>query len=96
MRELIRHALEKHEWKVVEASDGVEGLAQVDRAVPRVVLLDLNMPVMDGFAPTAAVLADYLVSLKRTLNSATSFFQRDAVLLQKVVACPPSQTHIKL
>ena len=49
MRELIRHALEKHEWKVVEASNGVEGLAHVDRAVPRVVLLDLNMPIMDGF-----------------------------------------------
>ena len=37
------------EWKVVEASNGVEGLAHVDRAVPRVVLLDLNMPIMDGF-----------------------------------------------
>ena len=49
MRELIRHALEKHDWKVVEASNGMEGLAHVDRAVPRVVLLDLNMPVMDGF-----------------------------------------------
>ncbi len=26
MRELIRHALEKHEWKVAEAGNGVEGL----------------------------------------------------------------------
>ena len=50
MRELIRHALEKQKWKVVEASNGMEGLAHVDRAVPRVILLDLNMPVMDGFA----------------------------------------------
>lgn len=50
MRELIRHALERHGWKVVEAANGTEGLACVDRAVPRVILLDLNMPVMDGFA----------------------------------------------
>ena len=49
MRELTRHALEKHGWKVAEAGDGAEGLAQVDRAVPRMILLDLNMPVMDGF-----------------------------------------------
>ena len=49
MRELIRHALEKHGWKVAEASNGAAGLAEVDRAVPRMILLDLNMPVMDGF-----------------------------------------------
>ena len=49
MRELIRHALERHGWKVAEAGDGAEGLAQVDRAVPRMILLNLNMPVMDGF-----------------------------------------------
>ena len=50
MRDLIRHALERQGWKVAEAANGIEGLAHVDRAVPRVVLLDLNMPIMDGFA----------------------------------------------
>ena len=50
MRRLARTALERNGWSVVEAVDGEEGLAIVARAVPRVILLDLSMPVMDGFA----------------------------------------------
>ena len=50
MRDLARHALEKNGWSVVEAANGLEALEQVERAIPRVILLDLTMPVMDGFA----------------------------------------------
>ncbi len=48
-RARVRQALEKNGWSVVEASNGREGLEQVARSIPRVILLDLNMPVMDGF-----------------------------------------------
>ena len=44
-----RQALEKNGWSVVEACNGREGLNQVAKSIPRVILLDLNMPVMDGF-----------------------------------------------
>ncbi|MGI4794318.1 MAG: ATP-binding response regulator, partial [Janthinobacterium lividum] len=49
-RERLRTVLEKNGWTVVEAGNGAEALAQVQLAVPRVILLDLTMPVMDGFA----------------------------------------------
>ena len=48
-RHRTRQVLEKHGWTVVEASNGAEALERVKHAVPRVILLDLNMPVMDGF-----------------------------------------------
>ena len=48
-RQRSRQALERNGWSVVEAANGQEGLEQVARSVPRVILLDLNMPVMDGF-----------------------------------------------
>ena len=48
-RHRARQALEKNGWSVVEAGDGREALAQVAHSLPRVILLDLNMPVMDGF-----------------------------------------------
>ena len=45
----LRHALEKQGWSVAEALDGQDALDHVARALPRVILLDLAMPIMDGF-----------------------------------------------
>ncbi len=45
----LRAVLEKDGWSVAEAGDGREGLRQATAHRPEVVLLDLNMPVMDGF-----------------------------------------------
>ena len=49
-RQRVRKALERDSWTVAEASNGQEALVAVANAMPRVILLDLTMPVMDGFA----------------------------------------------
>ncbi|WP_165359680.1 response regulator [Lichenibacterium minor] len=49
-RDRLRSFLDKDGWTVVEAEDGQDGLARVDAGRPDVILLDLTMPVMDGFA----------------------------------------------
>ncbi len=48
-RELFRRALERDGRDVLEASDGAEALALMQERRPALVLLDLMMPVMDGF-----------------------------------------------
>ncbi|HVU24672.1 MAG TPA: response regulator [Opitutus sp.] len=48
-REMLRHALESEGWEVVEAGDGRAGLALFGERRPALILLDLMMPVMDGF-----------------------------------------------
>ena len=45
----LRHVLEKHGWSVAEAENGRAALEHVALALPRVILLDLAMPLMDGF-----------------------------------------------
>ena len=50
MRGHTRSVLERDGWTVVEAANGRDALDRVAEALPRVVLLDLEMPVMDGFA----------------------------------------------
>ncbi len=46
----FRTALERDGWSVAEAIHGQDALDHVKQSLPRVVLLDLEMPVMDGFA----------------------------------------------
>jgi len=48
-REMMARTLEKAEWSVSEAGNGREALDQLARGKPRLILLDLMMPVMDGF-----------------------------------------------
>lgn len=48
-RRAVRRSLEEEGWKVAEAANGIEGLAELNRQLPAVILLDLMMPEMDGF-----------------------------------------------
>jgi two-component system chemotaxis response regulator CheY len=48
VRKVARRILEDLGFDVAEAGDGAEGLAWARTAMPDVVLLDWNMPVMDG------------------------------------------------
>ncbi len=48
-RKMTRHALQKAGLNVVEAHNGAEALARLASVSPQLILLDLMMPVMDGF-----------------------------------------------
>jgi CheY-like chemotaxis protein len=48
-RELLREILESHGHSVTEACNGEEALQQIEAARPDILLLDLGMPVMDGY-----------------------------------------------
>ena len=48
VRKVARRILEEIGYDVAEAADGVEALAWCRAAMPDAILLDWNMPVMDG------------------------------------------------
>jgi two-component system, chemotaxis family, chemotaxis protein CheY len=48
IRKVARHILESFAIQVEEAGDGQEALRHCEEAMPDVVLLDWNMPVMSG------------------------------------------------
>jgi CheY-like chemotaxis protein len=48
-RELLRELLESRGYTVEEACNGEEALRSLEQNCPDILLLDLNMPVLDGF-----------------------------------------------
>jgi two-component system chemotaxis response regulator CheY len=48
IRKVARHILETLNFSVDEAEDGREALSRCEAAMPDVILLDWNMPVMSG------------------------------------------------
>ena len=57
IRKVARRILEGLDFKITEAEDGQQALEQCRGALPDAVLLDWNMPVMDGY--------DFLKALRR-------------------------------
>ena len=50
LRVLARESLEQFGFVVDEAADGQQGLAVIESTLPEIVLLDVMMPVLDGYA----------------------------------------------
>ena len=48
-RELLRTVLEDCGYEGSEAADGREAVGQAGRSMPDLVLLDLHMPILDGY-----------------------------------------------
>jgi CheY-like chemotaxis protein len=57
-RELIREVLEADDYQVIEASDGREALNKLREQQPDLVLLDIQMPILDGHALIRELRAD--------------------------------------
>jgi DNA-binding response OmpR family regulator len=53
--EMLLQILRAEGYPVIGANNGLEGLAEVDRRVPSLILLDMRMPRMDGWEFAAAL-----------------------------------------
>ena len=49
LRRVMKDLLERDGYRVHEARDGVQALDQVDRVAPDIIVLDLNLPGLDGY-----------------------------------------------
>ena len=49
IRDVVSDLLDMVGYRVIAAADGVEALSMIERASPRLVLLDMRMPIMDGW-----------------------------------------------
>ena len=57
-RELVREGLAEHASSIIEAADGREALEKIREMLPDLVLLDIQMPEMDGYAVLREIRSD--------------------------------------
>ena len=55
VRKVTSRLLERHGYKVVLAKDGMDAIARLEDVTPDIMLLDIEMPRMDGFEVAALV-----------------------------------------
>lgn len=70
LRKLLKTNMELEGYETLEASNGAEVLACVERDNPDIILLDIMMPVMDGWEVMTALAANPEYSQKVILVSA--------------------------
>lgn len=59
IRDILNFALEQEGYQVVTAANGAEALDALGHGLPGLILLDMKMPVMDGWAFTRELRARY-------------------------------------
>jgi CheY-like chemotaxis protein len=92
VRRLLELLLKTSGYDTVTATNGVEGLEQMHRQLPCVVLLDMNMPVMDGFEFRRQQLADpHLTAVP--IVCLTGHYEPEQVSMQLGVACLSKPPH---
>jgi len=57
-RDMLSRRLERRGYSVVFAVDGAEGVALSKSTLPAIILMDMSLPVMNGWEATRAIKAD--------------------------------------
>ena len=69
---LLTFLLESHGYQVIQAKDGQSGIAVAKQTKPMLILLDIQLPVMDGYA-VARALKNYPILSQIPIVAVTSF-----------------------
>jgi two-component system cell cycle response regulator DivK len=59
-RDMLSRRLERKGFTVLVAVDGAEGVAKARGELPDLILMDMNLPILDGWEATRQIKADEL------------------------------------
>src|SRR3974377_779352 len=57
-RQIIRDMLAPTDYEIIEAEDGEQALVAIAKKRPDLILMDIQLPIMDGYTATSRIKAD--------------------------------------
>jgi CheY-like chemotaxis protein len=83
LRGVLKDLLEREGYAIIEASDGIQALDEIDRNAPDAVVLDLSLPRLDGYGvlnhlrarPTTAALPVLVLTAKADEDNEVRVFE---------------------
>src|ERR1700746_3048706 len=57
-RQIIRDMLAPTDYEITEAENGEQALASIAKQRPDLILMDIQLPIMDGYTATSRIKAD--------------------------------------
>jgi len=57
-RQIIRDMLAPTDYEIIEAEDGEQALAAIAKQRPDLILIDIQLPIMDGYTATSRIKSD--------------------------------------
>ena len=57
-RQIIRDMLAPTDYEITEAENGEEALVAIEKQRPDLILMDIQLPIMDGYTATSKIKAD--------------------------------------
>jgi CheY-like chemotaxis protein len=92
VRRLLRLLLSTSGYETATATNGIDALEQMRRQLPCLVLLDMNMPMMDGFEFRRQQLADAHLAPVPVV-CLTGHYEPEQVTMQLSVDCLSKPLH---
>jgi two-component system, cell cycle response regulator DivK len=85
-RRIIRDMLAATEYEVIEAENGEEALAAIAKQRPDLILMDVQLPIMDGYTATRRIKADPVLQ-SIPIIAVTSFALDGEEKIAKAAGC---------
>ena len=80
--------LQRHGHRLLEASDGANALALARKERPQLIIVDAQLPMMDGFEIVHHLRTDRNLAQSRLILYSDRDFQRDAIALTQAIDVP--------